>query len=499
MKLRTYRAPTVQAAMKRAAAELGDQAIFIGSRENPSEAADKDRHDVTFALFDPEETRKRAAAASRGHLREQAPATAVDQTQAADSRPATGGSASPTRAAEARAPRIDRPHWKKFVPAELTARLTADRAPAIPPARSTAPPLSAGVTPGATSSAAAQPALAPTTPASEPAPPATQGDNLRDALPRPASSPVAAPPSSRFAAGVDAELQRIRRLITAELATKPFAGMADSGYFNDPSRADLLARLLAAEFDPELCRQLLSTLSDADATDPQRTASWLRTRLADLVETAPQFESTARDRPLITAFVGPHGSGKTSAALKLALRLAVGENRNVHLVTVTGERIAAAEPTATYARLARLPYTLVGREVNLLDSLRSVAAGDSPRPDVVFVDLPGYTNATREQGEATAAQLAALDNVRTYLVLDATKKESARRRAAEFHEIFSPSKLLFTRLDEGPAYGAVIADSRRTGLPLGFLSTGPSIPDDIEAADTNRIADRILSMEGNGT
>ena len=349
------------------------------------------------------------------------------------------------------------------------------------------------------SAAAAQPALAPTAPASEPATAATQAADLHDASPRPAPPPAAGLPSSRFAAGVDAELRQIRRLITAELATKPFAGMADSGYFNDPSRADLLTRLLAAEFDPELCRQLLSTLSDADATDPQLTASWLRTRLRGLVATAPEFESTAQGPPLITAFVGPHGSGKTSAALKLALRLAVGENRNVHLVTVTGERIAAAGPTATYARLARIPHTVVDREPNLLDSLRSVTAGESPEPDVVFVDLPGYTNATRKQGEEPAAQLAALDNVRTYLVLDATKKESERRRAAEFHEIFSPSKLLFTRLDEGASYGAVIADSRRTGLPLSFLSTGPSIPDDIEAADTNRIADRILGMEGNGT
>ena len=496
MKLRTYRAPTVEAAMKRAASELGDQAVFVGSRENPSEAADKDRHDVTFALFDPEETRKRAAAASSGHLRGQAPAAAVAQTPAADSRLASGRSESQTRAVGAHAPRIDRPHWKKFVPAELTARLTADGAPAVPPARPTGPASAIAIS-GAMSAAAAQPALAPTAPASEPATAATQGADLHDASPRPAPPPAAALPSSRFAAGVGAELRQIRRLITAELATKPFAGMADSGYFNDPSRADLLTRLLAAELDPELCRQLLSTLSDADATDPQRTASWLRSRLAELVETAPEFEP-APGPPLITAFVGPHGSGKTSAALKLALRLAVGENRNVHLVTLTGQRIAAAEPTATYARLARIPFTLVDREANLLDRLRSVTSRASPKPDVVFVDLPGYTSATRQQGEELAAQLAALDNVRTHLVLDATKKESERRRAGEFHEIFSPSKLLFTRLDETRAYGAVIADSRRTGLPLGFLSMGPTIPDDIEAADTSRIADRILGLEVNG-
>ena len=500
MKLRTYRVPTVEAAMKRAVSELGDQAIFVGSRENPGEAADKDRHDVTFALFDPEETRKRAAAASQGHVRRHASAGAVAQAGASGSRPPAGRSESQARTVDAHAPRIDRPHWKKFVPADLKSTLTADRGSVMPASKPAA--TGAAVT---MSGAAAQPALAPAAPAAEPPLTATPATDHHDASPLsgppPASTysppPPATSPSSRFAARVDPESQRIRRLISAELATNPFAEMAEAGYFNDPSRADLLTRLLAAELDPALCRQLLSTLPDAAASDPQRTVSWLRTGLAELVETAPEFDASPNP-PLITAFVGPHGSGKTSAALKLALRLAVGESRKVHLVALTGQRIAAAEPTATYARLARIPFTVVDRESNLLDRLRSVISGESPAPDVVFVDLPGYTNATREQGRELAAQLGALDNVHTHLVLDAGKKESARRQAIDFHQIFRPSKLLFTRLDETPAYGAVIADSRRTGLPLGFLSMGPTIPDDIEAADTSRIADRILGMEVNG-
>ena len=492
MKLKTYRAPTVAAAMKRAAAELGDQAVFIGSRENPTEAADQDRHNVTFALFDPEETRKRAAAVSRANPRAKAPATALAQAPASGSALGSDRLEPQARTAEARAPRIDRPHWKTFVPADLGVKLTADGGPALVSAPRQATP-SAEATSGAGSGAVAQPALAPTAPAVEAA--ATQAPDRHDVVST--GPPAAVSPASRFAAGIDAELQQIRHLITAELATKPFAEMADRGYFNDPSRAELLTRLLAAELDPTLCREMLSTLSDADATDRRRTASWLRTCLAELVETAPQF-GRAPDGPLIAAFVGPHGSGKTSAALKLALRLAVGENRKVHLVTLTGERIAAAEPTATYSRLAGIPCSLVDREGNLLDHLRSIAADKSAPPDVIFLDPPGYANATKKRGEELAAQLAALDNVETHLVLDATKKESDRRRAIAFHAIFSPSKLLFTRLDETPAFGAVIADSRRSGLPLGFLSMGPAIPDDIEAADTSRIADRILGMESTG-
>ena len=511
MKLRTYRAPTVEVAVKRAAAELGDQAVFVGSRENPVESDDKDRHEVTFALFDAEETRQRNAAANRSAAATSAfaagagagddgtpapPGSTVSQTRGAVLRPTAGESQDPT--VDAATPRIDRPHWKRFVPADLK----GTRAPIL---ETDAPTTTSPFPAAATSAAAVQPALAarpassesPETAEPSAAPPTVllqPGPSVAGAesLPRPPS-----PAPSRFLFGIDAELRTIRRLITTELATRPFGTITESGYLNDSSRAALLTRLLAAELDPDLCTLLLSKLAQADAADPNQAASRLRGGLAELFATAPDLDPSG-DATLVAAFVGPHGSGKTSAALKLAIRLAVAQHRAVHLVALTGRRIGASEPAATYARLAQIPFTVVDRESDLVDCVRSITAA-KPTPEIVLLDLPGYTDRTREQAEELAGQLAAIDNVDTHLVLDLAKKESDRRRAIEFHQVFNPSKLLFTRLDQTAAYGAVIGDSLRTGLPIGYLSTGPVIPDDIEAADADSIADRILGNDANGS
>ena len=57
----------------------------------------------------------------------------------------------------------------------------------------------------------------------------------------------------------------------------------------------------------------------------------------------------------------------------------------------------------------------------------------------------------------------------------------------------SPAKLIFTRLDETEAYGAVLNESIRTGLPVSFLGSGPRVPDDLEPAGKDRIIDLLLA------
>ena len=427
MKLRTYRAPTVEAALKRAATELGDQAVFVGSRENPGEPDEKERHDVTFALFDAEETRKRNAAANRT---DPELATAAAAGTGADREPDRLGLKIPSSRTSSpltstgretqdqtvgfTTPRIDRPHWKRFVLTDLKATLT--RGPEIDGSTSVpSAPAAAG------SGAAAQPALAPSLSSSEPPDTVQPSSDAPSISPQPDPSNarsgshalVPSPAPSRVAAALEAELQTIRHIITTELATRPFATIGESGYLSEPSRAALLARLLAAELDPDLCTQLLLNLAPADATDPNYLVARLRERLAELFEVAPDLQPSA-EAPLVAAFVGPNGSGKTSAAVKLAIRCAVAEHRRVHLVAVSGQRIGAAEPAASYARLAQIPFTLVDRESNLLDRLRPITAAN-PVPEVVLVDLPGYTDSTRDRAVGLAAQLAAIDNVDTHL------------------------------------------------------------------------------------
>jgi flagellar biosynthesis protein FlhF len=50
---------------------------------------------------------------------------------------------------------------------------------------------------------------------------------------------------------------------------------------------------------------------------------------------------------------------------------------------------------------------------------------------------------------------------------------------------------LFTRLDETDRLGALVSEAARRSLPISFLATGQQIPDDLEAASKELIADRV--------
>ena len=61
----------------------------------------------------------------------------------------------------------------------------------------------------------------------------------------------------------------------------------------------------------------------------------------------------------------------------------------------------------------------------------------------------------------------------------------------ERYKIFHPAKLLFTMLDETGSYGAILNETVRTGVPVSFLSAGPRVPEDFDAATKDRVADLL--------
>jgi flagellar biosynthesis protein FlhF len=70
-------------------------------------------------------------------------------------------------------------------------------------------------------------------------------------------------------------------------------------------------------------------------------------------------------------------------------------------------------------------------------------------------------------------------------------KPADMARTIERYAIFQPAKLLFTRLDETACYGALISEASRRGLPISFLAGGQQIPDDIEPAGKQQLAELV--------
>jgi flagellar biosynthesis protein FlhF len=236
-----------------------------------------------------------------------------------------------------------------------------------------------------------------------------------------------------------------------------------------PARpSDLYNALVDSELDPELARQVAAGA-----------------RLEDLfeVDATPGRRGAART---VIALVGPPGVGKTTTLAKLAVRFGLTSRKPSYILSADVYRIAAAEQLRSLAAILGIGFEVAETSISLAQALEEHRA-----KDWVFIDTPGLAAGEMEDGAELAEMLASHPEIDTHLVLSASMKPADLSRVIDRYEIFQPKKLLFTRLDETDRLGALVNEAARRSLPISFLSTGQQIPDDLEAATKEFIADKV--------
>jgi len=110
---------------------------------------------------------------------------------------------------------------------------------------------------------------------------------------------------------------------------------------------------------------------------------------------------------------------------------------------------------------------------------------------LILIDTPGYAPAESDLAEDLGQLLASHPEIDTHLVLAACTRRCDLQTAAERFQVFAPQKLLFTRLDEATTPGGVLSEAIRSGTPLSFVAAGQRIPEDLEAANPQRLAQSL--------
>ena len=247
---------------------------------------------------------------------------------------------------------------------------------------------------------------------------------------------------------------------------------------------------------PRLVEQVLLEMgltSEVAAEIDEEVA--LRTQGADtdtVIQAATEeIRSRFKVRPGLprhTALVGPPGVGKTTTLVKLAVTEGLMKGRAVRLISADTQRIAASEQLRIYAAILGVSFQSVESVAALAHAVDSV-----PANTLLLIDTPGLSPASID---GTTAELAAFfshrQDIDVHVVLTAVTRqkdlEAASRRFAAFH----PAALIFTKLDETESPGGLFCEAARTGIPLSYFCHGQLVPEDIEAASTNRLAEYLV-------
>ncbi|MCR4434481.1 MAG: flagellar biosynthesis protein FlhF [Clostridiales bacterium] len=192
-------------------------------------------------------------------------------------------------------------------------------------------------------------------------------------------------------------------------------------------------------------------------------------------------------KPTVAIFLGPTGVGKTTTLAKIAANYALNYGKNVGLITADTYRIAAVEQLKTYAEILGMPVSVIYSPDEIKDAIRSFSD-----KDMIFIDTAGRSSKNRAQFEELKSLLLAAEADVVYLVLSVTTSVRNCREILKDYSFLQEYKLIFTKLDETPVTGVILNAKFHTGKDLCYITTGQSVPDDIEIANVDKLAKKML-------
>ncbi len=198
------------------------------------------------------------------------------------------------------------------------------------------------------------------------------------------------------------------------------------------------------------------------------------------------------ERPYVIMMVGLQGSGKTTAAAKLAKRLR-GLGERVMLVAADPYRPAAVTQLQTLGERINVPVFYKADVAPPKLAAEAYQAARKGGTGVLILDTAGRSQMDQALMDELSEISKKMPVTETLLVVDAMIGQEALNVAEGFRQALPISGLFMTKIDGDARGGAAISIREVTGVPIKFLGVGESV-DAIEEYNPDRLAARILGM-----
>ena len=225
-------------------------------------------------------------------------------------------------------------------------------------------------------------------------------------------------------------------------------------------------------------------------TPGQHVVKIVHEELTELMGSGSSKLAIAGKPPTVILLAGLQGSGKTTAAAKLALLLRK-EGHTPALVAADLQRPAAVDQLEQLGRQLQVPVFTGSDPVKAVTEGIQRAKGQGA--DVIVLDTAGRLHVDEELMDELARVRDAAKPTNVLLVLDAMTGQEAVSVAEAFQERVAFDGVLMTKLDGDARGGAALSVKAVTGKPIKLASVGEKL-DQLEYFHPDRMASRILGM-----
>ncbi len=227
-------------------------------------------------------------------------------------------------------------------------------------------------------------------------------------------------------------------------------------------------------------------------TPAQAVIKIVRDGLVDLLGSKAEPLRFAPSGPTPIMLVGLQGSGKTTHAAKLALRMREAGRRPL-LVACDVYRPAAITQLKVLGEQIGVPVYDEGAGDPVGIATRALAHARLVGNGAVLLDTAGRLQIDEPLMRELEAIKRAVSPVESLLVVDAMTGQEAVNVAKAFDERLGLSGTILTKLDGDARGGAALSIRAVTGKPVKFIGTGEKVGA-LEEFHPDRLVSRILGM-----
>ncbi len=242
-------------------------------------------------------------------------------------------------------------------------------------------------------------------------------------------------------------------------------------------------------FSNEYALRLTGVLSADNPEDNIAAAlKKVRKRLISTIRTADPIKK--RKEPVITAFLGPTGSGKTTTVAKLGIVNKMLFDSSVLFISTDTKKIGGAEQLETYGAVAGIPFIPAYSAKELKETVLK-----NYETDFIFIDTPGISQFDEARMKELKNYLMQVSLDHIYLVQSVNSSRANFQSVLHEFKKVKANALILTKFDEAASIGEIIEAMQAENLPLAYFTNGQKVPDDIEPAEPEKLEEIIFPDE----